>query len=213
MYTHDSCYFFCSSLLKFVNCYSSLSLIFVRRYGANRRFFPRATDIDARSLLNCENPGGRPFSAFRMLRSVNAPPPSRSGKPTIFFPLSFPTCCLSTIVFSLRFSVGISPFVGFGVHRHRRELEAQRVSTTRTTTTMTTTVTCNSSLSTNLFLFSSFTSVILHLDSPATLYRGASIKFIRPLVAATLQDGSRRLATLCFSTLTLSSLLSLALFL
>lgn len=63
----------------------------------------------------------------------------------------------------------------------------------------------------SLFLFSSFASVILHLGSPATLYRGASIKFIRPLVAATLQDGSRRLATLCFSTLTLSSLLSLSL--
>ena len=29
---------------------------------------------DTRSLLNCENPSGRPFSAFRMLRSVNAPP-------------------------------------------------------------------------------------------------------------------------------------------
>lgn len=40
---------------------------------------------------------------------------------------------------------------------------------------------------------------------------GASIKFIRPLVAATLQDGSRRLATLCFSTFTLSSLLFLSL--
>lgn len=39
------------------------------------------------------------------------------------------------------------------------------------------------------------------LSSPATLCREASIKFIRPLVAATLQDGSRRLATLCFSTL------------
>lgn len=66
------------------------------------------------------------------------------------------------------------------------------------------------SLSTSsIFLFLSFASVILHLGSPATLYRGASIKFIRPLVAATLQDGSRRLATLCFSTLTLSSLLFL----
>jgi len=70
----------------------------------------------------------------------------------------------------------------------------------------------HSSLSTfNLFLFSSLASVILRLGSPVTLYRGASIKFIRPLVAATLQDGFRRLATLCFSTLTLSLLLSLSL--
>lgn len=45
------------------------------------------------------------------------------------------------------------------------------------------------------------------LSSPATLCREASIKFIRPLVAATLQDGSRRLATLCFSTLLSGSLL------
>lgn len=145
-----------------------------------------------------------------MLRSVNAPSPSRLAvrktddflSPPFSYPLSFPYRLSSSFL-----RRRIAPFVAFGVHQHRRELEARRTSSP-----------CDDdddllpSLSTSsLFHFPSFASVILHLGSLATLYWGASIKFIRPLVAATLQDGSRRLATLCFSTFTLSSLFSLPL--
>lgn len=103
------------------------------------------------------------------------------------------------------------PLVPLFVIRHGECSEKLETRGGRTTTTSTTTTTSSFSSSLSLLrlarasspsrltlslLFS--TSV---LSSPATLCREASIKFIRPLVAATLQDGSRRLATLCFSTL------------
>lgn len=80
----------------------------------------------------------------------------------------------------------------------------QRETTTTSTTTTTSSFShlpCPSFASPELRLILSLLFSTSVLSSPATLCREASIKFIRPLVAATLQDGSRRLATLCFSTL------------
>lgn len=73
---------------------------FLRKDSASR-FLSQTTDTH--SLLNCENPRGRPSSALRMPRSVNAPPPlCYSGKPTIFFSFSyFFTCRLSATSFFL----------------------------------------------------------------------------------------------------------------
>jgi hypothetical protein len=160
---------------------------------------------DARSLLNCENPRGRPSSAFRILRSVNAPAPSRSVVQKI-------DDLLSSLFFHL---LSFHCLFASLFLRQNRTVRCFRCSLERIRSVEYVDdgdVDLHLSLSTSgIFLFLSFTSVILHLSSPATLYRGASIKFIRPLVAATLQDGSRRLATLCFSTLTLSSLLFLCL--
>lgn len=149
-----------------------------------------------------------------MLRSVNAPPPSRSAvRKTDDFPYPFFSYLLSCHhrFFSTFLRLNLT------VRWFRCSPTPERIRSARSVDDdddgdSDDDGDLHSFLSTpSLFLFSSFASVILHLGSPATLYRGASIKFIRPLVAATLQDGSRRLATLCFSMLTLSSLLPLSL--
>lgn len=74
----------------------------------------------------------QPFGCYAPL--MHHPRRARqSGKPMIFFLLLFPIRYLSPIVFPPRFCVGIAPFVAFGVHRHRRELEARRTSSPTTT--------------------------------------------------------------------------------